>query len=121
MTSSHRTLALTVTMILLALLMATSCNALTKIKSSIAGTVYIDGRPQAFGTVQAWKDGALIAQERATQSGHYQIKDLDPGTYSIVYLNARGNPFGGETIVEVRRGRFEQVDLQLTGNAPSVQ
>ena len=83
-------------------------------KSKIAGTVYIDGRPQAYGTVQAWLDGAMVAQERCTQSGHYVLANLEAGTYTLVYLNARGAPIGGETIVEARVGRFEQVDIELT-------
>lgn len=91
-----------------------SCNMADKVKAKIAGTVYVDGRPQAYGTVQAWKDGQMVAQERCTQSGHYNIANLDPGTYTLVYLNARGAPIGGDTIVEVRIGRFETVDLELT-------
>jgi hypothetical protein len=114
MISSKHSLAVTIIAFLVVLLMGTSCSQLTRIKAQIAGTVYVDGRPQAFGTVQAYKDGALISQERCTQSGHYQLKDLDPGEYTIVFLNARGAPIGGETIVDVRLGRFEQVDLQLS-------
>ncbi len=100
---------------LTAILLLTSCGQLRNIKASIAGTVYIDGRPVAFGTVQVVNEaGVVVAQERTTSSGHYQIKDLDPGTYKVVYLNARGVRFGRETMIEVRRGRFEQVDLELS-------
>lgn len=95
-------------------LIGTSCGGLSNIKGSISGTVFVDGRPQAFGTVQVLMDGQLIAQERCTQTGHYIIKGLSAGTYEVVYLNARGNPIGEATVVQVRMGRFEQVDLQLT-------
>jgi len=114
MTSSNRTLAALLGILLLVMLLGTACSAFRNIKASIAGTVYVDGRPQAFGTVQAYLGTALISQERCTQSGHYQIRDLDPGDYTIVYLNARGAPLGGETYVTVRLGRFETVDLQLS-------
>lgn len=82
---------------------------------SIAGTVYIDGNPQAYGTVQALnEEGKLVAQERCNQTGHFRIMGLRHGTYRLVYLNARGAPFGEETIVRVRPGRFESVDLELS-------
>ncbi len=118
MTSGYRILAVALSVAVLLVLQGPSCAQLTKIKSSIAGTVFVDGRPQAFGTVQAFLGNTLVQQERCTQSGHYQLKDLQPGTYTLLYLNARGAPIGGETIVEVRRGRFEQVDLQLIWAAP---
>ncbi len=82
---------------------------------SISGTVYIDGNPQAFGTVQALdEEGIMIAQERCNQTGHFTIRGLRQGTYRLVYLNARGAPFGEETVVRVRPGRFERVDLELS-------
>jgi len=95
------------------ILLGSSCG-LGNIKGSISGTVYVDGRPQAFGTVQVFTaDGQYIASERCTQTGHYIIQGLDAGTYEITYLNARGAPLGQVTTVEVRLGRFEPVDLQL--------
>ena len=82
---------------------------------SIAGTVYIDGNPQAYGTVQALdEEGKLIAQERCNQTGSFRIRGLRQGIYRLVYLNARGSPFGEATVVRVRPGRFERVDLELT-------
>lgn len=81
---------------------------------SIAGTVYINGRPEAFGTVQVLnEDGKQVASDRATQFGHYTIRGINQGTYRLVYLNARGAPVGEETVVRVRPGRLEQVDLLL--------
>jgi len=114
MNSTNRIIALLVMLALIFSVTASSCGQLKKVKLKIAGTVFIDGRPQAYGTVQAWKDGALVGQIRATQSGHYNLANLDPGTYTLVYLNARGAPIGGETVVQVRMGRFETVDLELT-------
>jgi len=97
------------------IILGASCSQLTNIKASIAGTVYIDGRPMPHGTVQAINEaGHVVGQERTSASGHYIIKDLDPGTYKLVFLNANGMQFGKETTVEVRRGRFEQVDLELS-------
>ncbi len=82
---------------------------------SIAGTVYLDGRPLPYGTVQAFdSESKLAAQERCTLAGHYTLKDLLPGRYSLICLGASGAPIGKETIVQVRPGRFEQVDLELS-------
>jgi hypothetical protein len=112
---SSRVLALSLTVALVAVLAGTSCGQLRNLKASIAGTVYMDGRQQAWGTVQAMNEaGQVVAQERCTDSGHYQLKNLDPGRYTLVYVNNMGVPYGGETVVEVRRGRFEQVDLYLS-------
>ncbi|MCX6645979.1 MAG: hypothetical protein NTY09_06445 [bacterium] len=107
-------------LILLAFILSTaSCGFLKGVKGSISGTVYIDGRPQAFGTIQVFKlddagNSTYVAQDRCTETGHYIIQGLDAGTYSVTYLNARGNPIGGNTTVEVRLGRFEPLDLNLT-------
>ncbi len=82
---------------------------------SIGGTVYVDGNPQAYLTVQVFdSEGNLASQERCNQTGHFTIKDLKPGTYKLIVLNARAAPIGEETIVQVRPGRFEQVDLQIS-------
>jgi len=97
------------------ILLGASCGQLTNLKASIAGTVYMDGRPVAFGTVQAYNEaGHVVGSERTTDSGHYIIKNLDPGTVTLVYLNSNGVQFGRETVVEVRRGRFETVNLELS-------
>ncbi len=114
MTSRKSIIVVIFCITLCGLLLGTSCGGLKNVKASIAGTVYIDGRPQAFGTVQAWRDGAMVQQQRCGQSGHFHLKDLNAGKYTVVYLNARGAPIGGETVVQVRLGRFETVDLYLT-------
>jgi hypothetical protein len=107
-------------LILMALVLTSaSCGFMKSVKGSISGTVYIDGRPQAFGTVQVYKlddagNGTYISQDRCTETGHYIIQGLDAGKYEITYLNARGAPVGGVTTVEVRLGRFEPLDLNLT-------
>ena len=112
--TTHRSLW-AILAVLTAILLGTSCSQLANIKASISGTVYMDGRPVAFGTVQAINDaGQVVASERTGSSGHYLLKDLDPGRYKLVYVNANGALFGKETIVEVRRGRFETVDLELS-------
>jgi hypothetical protein len=97
------------------LLSSTSCGFMRGVKGSISGTVYVDGRPQAFGTVQVYNElGTLVSSDRCTETGHYIIRGLDAGRYEVTYLNARGSPIGQPTIVEVRLGRFEQVDLNIT-------
>jgi len=112
---SSRVLALLLVVALLPALAGASCGQLRNLKASIAGTVYMDGRPAGWGTVQLLNEaGQVVAQERCTDSGHYNIRNLDPGRYTMVWLNNQGVPYGGETVVEVRRGRFEQVDLYLT-------
>src|SRR3990172_7586655 len=72
------------------------------VKSEIAGTVYVDGRPSAYSTIQAWLDDTLVAQVRCTHYGHYDFPNLDPGTYKLICLNAQGMQIGRETVVEVR-------------------
>jgi len=80
----------------------------------ISGTVYVDGNPQAYGTVQVFDmDGNQAGQERCTQYGHYTVKDLLPGRYNVVYLSSSGRQLGEPTMVEVRSGRMEQVDLEI--------
>jgi hypothetical protein len=80
----------------------------------ISGTVYVNGNPQAFGTVQVFDmDGNQAGQERCTEYGHYTIKDLLPGRYNVVYLSASGRQLGEPTMVQVRPGRMEQVDLHI--------
>jgi len=103
----------------LGIFLGTACDRLRNVKGSIGGTVFVDGRPQAFGTVQAYLGDTVVGQERCSQSGHYTIRDLEAGTYTLIYLNAMGAPIGGETIVELRLGRFEQVDLQLSVQRPT--
>lgn len=101
-------------MVILALLAGTSCGALKNVKASISGTVYMDGRPVA-GTVQLVDEsGNIVANERTTMEGHYTIKNLNPGKYTLQYLNYSGVPYGGETEVVVRIGRFETVDIHLS-------
>ncbi len=89
-------------------------------EGNIAGTVFMDGKPFAFCTVQAFMvtgaEETLVAQERVTTAGHYQLKNLEPGMYKLVCLNPQGNPVGEPTTVEVRAGRFEQVDLVLSSS-----
>jgi len=111
MNPTNRTIAVLTAIFLSFTLMGFECDV--EAKSKIGGTVFIDGRPQAYGTVQAWQDGELVAQTRCNQTGHYTLPNLDAGTYTLVYLNARGAPIGGETIVEARMGRFEPVDIEL--------
>jgi len=89
-------------------------------EGNIAGTVFMDGRPFAFCTVQAFRisgvEETLVVQERVTTAGHYQLKNLEPGTYKLVCISPQGNPVGNPMTVEVRAGRFEQVDLVLSSS-----
>jgi len=108
----YRTLAVFLIIIVSQAATGTDCGP-PNVKSKIAGTVYVDGRPSPYGTVQAWLDGKLVAEERCTLYGHYNLPNLDPGTYKLIYLNAMALQIGRETVVEVRKGRFEQVDIEL--------
>ncbi len=82
--------------------------------SSLTGTVYVNGRVQAFGTIQVYdEEDNLVAQERANLNGHYRITDLRARTYYIVYLNASGSPLGEPIMVQLRPGRPEVVDLEI--------
>jgi len=86
-----------------------------QVPSQMVGTVLLDGHPQAYGTVQVLDlEGSLVAQERATQAGHYRILDLLAGDYNVVYINAGGAPIGQPIRVRIRPGRFEQLDLEFT-------
>ncbi len=99
---------------MIAILLSSSCAQLRQIKSSITGTVYMDGRP-IQGTVQLLdENGAVLGSSRTNMNGHYQIRDVQPGTYILQFLNMQGMPYGNEVTVLVRMGRPEVVDLELT-------
>jgi len=92
-------------------------SGLEEMTSSLAGTVYIDGRPQAYGTIQVWdEEENLVAQERANGSGHFRITDLKAQRYYIRYLNASGAYFGEPIMVQLRPGRPEVLDLELSSD-----
>lgn len=114
MIMTRRILWLILGMIVLALLAGTSCGALKNVKASISGTVYMDGRPVAGSVQLIDESGSIVATERTNMHGHFTIKNLNPGKYTLQYLNYSGVPYGGETVVEVRIGRFEAVDVHLS-------
>ena len=103
-----------IALIVLGLLGTVSCGRLKQIKGSISGTVYMDGRPVSGTIILKDANGATIAQERTNTGGHYRITDLEPGTYIVQYLNYQGVPWAKTQTVEVRIGRPEIVDLQLS-------
>jgi hypothetical protein len=83
--------------------------------SSLTGTVYVNGRVQAFGTIQVYdEEDHLVAQERANLYGHFRIVDLRAQTYYLVYLNASGSALGEPVMVQLRPGRPEVFDLEIT-------
>jgi hypothetical protein len=107
----------TLSFLLLAVFLSSGCAGLAgKIKGSISGTVYMDGRPTSGTILIKDAGGTVIQQARTNLNGHYQLKDLSSGTYTLQYLNMQGMPFGHETTVEIRMGRFEVVDIQLTAS-----
>jgi hypothetical protein len=99
--------------VLLGLLGSVSCDQIKNIKGSVNGTVYMDGRPVSGTILVKDANGAVVGQSRTNMNGHYQIKDLGAGTYTLQYLNMQGVPFGNETTVNVHVGKFETVDIQL--------
>jgi len=98
---------------LLGLVMTVSCARLRNIKASISGTVYMDGRPISGHLLLKDTNGNVVGRADTSLSGHYQIKDINAGTYKLMFLNMQGVPWGGEVTVVVRLGRPEGVDLQL--------
>ena len=90
-----------------------SCDRLKNIKASISGTVYMDGRPQSGHVELKDANGNIVAMDDTTLAGHYILKDIKAGDYTLQFLNMQGVPFGGEVTVKVRMGRFEQVDLHI--------
>jgi len=90
----------------------TSCNAWKNAKGSVGGTVYVNHRPEGFATVQLYQGDTYVKQERCSDTGHYMIRDIDPGDYTLVVLNARGVIYPGETLVQIGR-KFEQVDIEI--------
>jgi hypothetical protein len=112
----HRTLIfLALGIVLFGLLTTVSCDKLNNVKASISGTVYMDGRPSDGSVVLKDANGATVQMVHTnTPGGHYIIKDVTAGNYTLVFLNMAGIPWGGGTPVKVRLGRFETVDLHLT-------
>jgi len=108
--------ALLMTLALAMLFLMPSCGFMRNVKASIAGTVYMDGRPVSGTVVVYDMNGQEVAQARTTLEGHFIIKGLNPGTYKLRYLNMQGFPFGSEKVVEVRLGRFEQVKIELSSS-----
>ena len=115
MNSNQKAISLAIAIFaLVCLMLISSCSALRNVKASISGTVYLDGRP-SFGTVVLLDmNGKQVAQQQTNMNGHFRITDIPAGRYQIQYLNNHGIPFGEPSIVEVRLGRPETVDLKLS-------
>ena len=111
--SSRLLIVPVIAVLLLGALSGVSCSRI-KIKASISGTVYMDGRPTSGTVLLSNKDGGTVAMERTNTSGHFRITDVDPGTYTLQYLNLQGVPWGHSETIVVRLGRPEIVDLQLS-------
>jgi hypothetical protein len=86
-------------------------------QGSIYGTTYMDGRPVAGHIlVIDSKTNIVVAQVDTNINGHFYIKNLAEGDYLLKFLNMQGVPFGKDTIVEVRSGRHESIDIKLSAS-----
>ncbi len=103
-------------LILVVVLLGGSCTAIGNIKASVSGTAYMDGRPIQGTILLLDMNGTVVNQCRTGMNGHYQIRDVSAGKYELRFLNMQGVPFGREVSIEVRLGRPERVDLQLSAS-----
>jgi hypothetical protein len=114
MLKNEKLAAVIILVLIIGALSGISCGRLKNIKASVSGTVYMDGRPVSGTVILTDQNEQVIAQERTNTNGHFRITDLQPGTYYIQYLNYQGVPWSTRQLVEVRLGRPEVVDLQLS-------
>jgi len=99
-----------------------SCAAIGKIKGSIAGTVYNNGRP-TMGQVQLLdpKTKGSIKTQPVNNSGHFIIQDVPPGEWVLAFLGPASNPIGNLKYVKVLPGRpLTDLVYEITEEDPLV-
>jgi len=69
----------------------TDIDAVLPVGASIAGVVYAPGTPRVGlahvqVTVYAASDGAYVGRATSNKTGHYKVKALAPGTYTVSYF-----------------------------------
>ena len=100
-----------------------SCAAVSKIKGSVSGTVYNNGRP-LMGQIQVIdpKTFGSITTQPVNNQGHFIISDVPPGEWILAFLGPSSNPLGEYKYVKVRPGRPETgLVYELTEVDPKVQ
>jgi len=86
--------------------LAASCAAVMKIKGSVSGNVFRDGRPM-MGQIQLLnpKTQSSIKTEPVNNQGHFIISDVPPGEWLLAFIGPTGAPIGNFKYVKVMMGR----------------
>ena len=95
-------------LILAVITLFVGCDRLTKIKGSVSGNVFRDGRPM-MGQIQILdpRNHKSIKTEPVNNQGHFIIGDVPPGEWYLAFLGPNGTPLGNFKYVRVKTGRPE--------------
>jgi len=87
-------------------LVFTGCTA--KIKGSVGGTVYRNGKP-ASGTIRIFNPNGLsqVAETLVMEGGKFMIKDLPPGEYLIGLTGRTGSIIGQYHYLKITGAGFK--------------
>ncbi|MCD6216811.1 carboxypeptidase regulatory-like domain-containing protein [bacterium] len=97
---------LLLTAVIMVVSQLTACSALAKIKSSVSGTVYNNGRPM-MGQIQLIdpKSNGSMKTEPVNNQGHFIISDVPSGEWLLAFLGPSSAPLGNYKYVKVALGR----------------
>lgn len=101
----------------------TSCAAISKIKGSVSGTVYNDGRP-LMGQIQLIdpKSYGSVKTEPVNNQGHFIISQVPPGEWFLAFLGPSAAPLGELKYVKVTPGRpITDIVFEIRDVDPLVQ
>ena len=101
----------------------TACTAISKIKGSVSGTVYNNGRP-LMGQIQLIdpKSGGSVKTEPVNNQGHFIISDVPPGEWILAFLGPSSAPLGEYKYVKVTPGRpITDIVFEIRDVDPLVQ
>lgn len=111
-------------LIILLALLALSCDRVSSIHGSVAGTVYRDGRPQ-MGQIQVIdpKTGNSIITEPVSNAGHFIIPGVPPGEWLLGFLGGpSASPLGEMMYVRVQPGRpVTNLEFEILDADPKVE
>jgi len=81
---------------------------------AIAGTVTVDGRPEAFGAVQVLVNRHTVVKDTPCDVlGRFRVAQLRPGRYYLRYIDSRGVIMGDTVSCYVKAGETVQIDIKL--------
>lgn len=101
----------------------TACTAISKIKSSVSGTVYNNGRP-LMGQIQLIdpETYGTVKTEPVNNQGHFIISQVPAGEWFIAFLGPSATPLGELKYVKVSMGRpVTEIVFEIRDVDPLVQ